>query len=137
MASAGFELQKAVHAVLVADAALSAMLGGSHVYDDVPRGQAYPYVTFGQSTERDWSTGGEDGREHLLTLHVWSRARGHKETLEIMAALRAALHDRALALGGFRLVNIRHEYSDAQRDADAETYHGTIRYRAVTEVSRE
>lgn len=133
MASAGFELQKAVHASLAGDAALLALLGGAHVYDDVPRGVAYPYVTFGQSTERDWSTGSDDGREHLITLHVWSRARGHKEAHEIMSALREVLHDASLTVSGHRLINLRHEFSDALRDADGETYHGTVRYRAVTE----
>ncbi len=133
MPSAGFELQKAMHAALAGNAELTALLGGTHVYDDVPRSAAFPYVTFGQSTERDWSTGGEEGREHLLTLHVWSRARGHRETHEIMGALRTAIHDVTLPLAGHRLVNMRHEFSDAMRDPDGETYHGVVRYRAVTE----
>lgn len=133
MASAGFELQKAVHAALSADAALTALLGGAHVYDDVPRGASYPYVTFGQSTERDWSTGSEDGREHLLTLHVWSRARGHKEAHLVMSAIRNVLHDVALSLTDYHLVNFRHEFQDAIREPDGETYHGVVRYRAVTE----
>lgn len=133
MASAALELQKAIHAALSGDGSLLGLLGGPRIWDDVPRGAAYPYVSFGQSTERDWSTGSEEGYEHILTLHVWSRSKGERETHLIMAAMRNALHDAALIVAGHRLVNLRHEFSDAMRDADGETYHGIVRYRAVTE----
>lgn len=135
MTSAGFEVQKAVHSALVADAEVVSAVGGGRIYDDVPRGAAYPYVTFGQTTERDWSTGSEDGSEHTLTLHVWSRMPGRQEAQSIVAAMRGALHDAPLSLaGGHRLVNLRHEYSDIVRDSEGETYHGIVRYRAVTEL---
>ena len=52
------------------------------VYDEVPLRAEFPYLTFGQTIERDWSTGTEPGQEHTFTLHVWSRARGRKETDE-------------------------------------------------------
>lgn len=133
MTSAGWALQKAVHAALSADAALAGLLGGPQVFDDVPQQSTYPYVALGSSTERDWSTATEDGAEHVLTLHVWSRKAGRKETREIMEAVRLALHDKPLVVGGHRLVNLRHEFSEARRDADGETYHGIVRYRAVTE----
>jgi hypothetical protein len=133
MASSGLEVQKSIHAALTGDAVLTGLLGGPRVYDDVPRGAEYPYLTFGQSTLRDWSTGLEEGHEHLLTLHVWSRANGQREAHEIMSAVEAVLHDTALTVTGHHLVNLRHEFSDAMRDADGETYHGILRYRAVTE----
>lgn len=133
MASASFALQRAVFAALSADAALVALLGSEKIYDDVPQRTGFPYVSFGQSTERDWSTATEDGAEHLVTLHVWSRAAGRKEARMIVEAVRAVLHDAPLALVGHRLVNLRHEFSDTRRDPDGETYHGIVRYRAVTE----
>ncbi|MEQ1717275.1 MAG: DUF3168 domain-containing protein [Hyphomicrobium sp.] len=133
MSSASFALQQAFHAALTADAALVALLGGARVYDDVPVRAEFPYITFGQTTERDWSTGTEPGSEHAITLHVWSRAHGRKETDDIVAAARVALHDGALTLTGHRLVNLRHEFSDARRETDGEHFHGTARFRAVTE----
>lgn len=51
-----------------------------------------------------------------------------------MAATQAALHDQPLALTGHRLINLRHEFSDVRRDADGDTFHGTVRFRAVTEA---
>lgn len=133
MASASWALQQAVHQALTADAALSALLGGPHVYDHVPRGQAYPYVTFGVTTERDWSTGSDDGGEHILTLHVWSGTAGRRQTDDIAEAMRGVLHDQPIALAGHRLVNLREELFEARRDVSDELYHGVVRFRAVTE----
>lgn len=133
MSNAGWALQQSIYAKLAADAGVLALLGAPRIYDDVPQGTPFPYLTFGQSTLRDWSTGSETGDEHLLTLHVWSRAAGRKETHAIMDVLRSALHETSLALDGHRLVNIRHEFSEARREPDGDTYHGIVRYRAVTE----
>ena len=133
MASAGWALQQSIFAALTGDATLATLLGGSRVYDDVSVRAEFPYLTFAQSNERDWSTGSEPGQEHFLTLHIWSRANGRKEAHEIMGAVRDVLHDQSLSLSGHRLVNLRHEFSDARRDSDGQTYHGIVRYRAVTE----
>lgn len=133
MASSGWALQKSIYETLAIDAGVIGLLGSSRIYDDAPQRSAFPFITLGQSTLRDWSTGSEDGDEHLLTVHVWSRAEGRKEAHEIMQALREALHERALSLEGHRLVNLRHELSEARREADGETYHGIVRLRAVTE----
>ena len=50
-----------------------------------------------------------------------------------MGAVRTALHDQPLTLTGHRLINLRHEFSEARRDPDGETIHGIARFRAVTE----
>lgn len=133
MASSAWEMQKAIFASLIADTALTDLLGGPRVYDDVPRGAELPYITFGQSTVRDWSTGTDTGHEHLFTLHVWTRVNGERIAHQIMSAVCDRLHDAALTLAGFKLVNLRHEFSDSFRDGDGETIHGVVRYRAVTE----
>jgi hypothetical protein len=133
MASASWALQSAIFARLTADAVLTALLGGERMYDDVPVRAEFPYITFGQSSDRDWSTGTDAGREHLITLHIWSREHGRKQVDEVTDAVRAALHDAAMTLNGHRLINLRHEFSDVRRDGDGETFHGISRYRAVTE----
>ncbi len=133
MASAGWALQKALFTHLSADSNVTGVLGGAKIYDDVPRDATFPYVTFGESVVRDWSTGSDEGFEHVVTLHAWSRANGRRESHEIVGALRSSLHDQALAVEGHRLINLRHEFSEARREADGETYHGIVRYRAVTE----
>lgn len=133
MPSSGWALQQSIYEALTDDAALLALLGGPRIYDDVPQSADFPYLTIGQSLVRDWSTGSEEGDEHTLTVHVWSRESGRKQTHAIIGLLREALHDRPLTLDGHRLVNLRHEFSDARREPDGDTYHGLVRYRAVTE----
>ncbi len=133
---AGWALQRGIYQALANSPDLVSLLGGVRVYDDAPQSASFPFVTLGQSAIRDWSTGTEDGAEHSLTLHVWSRSGGKREMLEIVEAIRAALHGQQLALEDHHLVNLRHEYSEARLDPDGDTFHGVVRYRAVTEPAQ-
>jgi hypothetical protein len=133
MPTSAFALQQAIFSTLSADASLLALLGGPRVYDDTPQPAAFPYVTFGQSTIRDGDASLAPADEHMITLHVWSRAAGRKQTHAIVGALRDALHDSNLTLAGHKLINLRHDFSEARRDPDGETIHGIVRLRAVTE----
>ena len=133
---ASWALQRGVYQALAGSLDLTTLLGGVRVYDDAPQAAPYPFITLGQSVIRDWSTGTEDGAEHTLTLHVWSRSGGKKQALEIIEAIRAVLHDRPLLLADHHLVNLRHEFSEARLDPDGDTFHGIVRYRAVTEPAQ-
>lgn len=133
MQSASTSLQRAVFGALTIHSRLVALLGGAKIYDGVPQETRYPFVTFGSTQERDWSTGSEAGAEHILHLHVWSEVGSRKLAQEILAEIRDALHDKPLALDGHRLVGIRHETSETRRTTGAEVLHGTARFRAVTE----
>ena len=135
-AVASWALQRGVYQALAGSLELTTLLGGVRVYDDAPQAAAYPFITLGQSVIRDWSTGTEDGAEHSLTLHVWSRSGGKKQALEIIEAIKAVLHDQPLALPDHHLVNLRHELSEARLDPDGDTFHGIVRYRAVTEPAQ-
>jgi Protein of unknown function (DUF3168) len=126
-------LQQSIFAALSADAALAALIGPGRIYDDVPQASPLPYVTLGPLTAQDWSTGSEAGTEHLVTVHVWSGARGKRQAHEVLAAIRTALHDQSLIVAGHRLVNLLHQRSEIRRAPDGETIHGTARFRAVTE----
>ena len=130
---ASWALQRSVYQALAGSSNLTTLLGGPRVYDDAPQATAFPFVTLGQSVIRDWSTGTEDGGQHELTLHVWSRAGGKHEVLAIVEAIKATLHDQPLPLEDHHLVNLRHQFSEARLDPDGDTFHGIVRYRAVTE----
>jgi Protein of unknown function (DUF3168) len=129
---ASWALQRGIYQALAGSSDLTTLLGGARIYDDAPQG-AFPFITLGQSVIRDWSTGTEDGAEHDLTLHIWSRTGGKKQVHEIIEAIRAALHDQRLILADHHLINLRHEFSEARLDPDGDTFHGIVRYRAVTE----
>ncbi|MCB1500462.1 MAG: DUF3168 domain-containing protein [Bauldia sp.] len=132
MTSPALALQAAVHAALVADASVGAVVG-DRIHDAPPRNAAFPFIALGEARTGDWSTGTEDGAEHRLVLHVWSRHRGKAECWTAIEAIRAALHEAALAVEGHRLVNLRFETADVGADRDGITWHGVARFRAVTE----
>lgn len=133
MVATALELQKAVHAVLTADAALTAALGGPRVFDHVPADTGFPYLLFGQVSARDWSSDAEEGAELTFTLDVWSKARGKAETLALMELTRKALDDAPPAPAGGKLVLMRLERAEADFDADLSLYRGTMRFRALVE----
>lgn len=132
MTAPALELQKAIFSALGADGGMIAAVG-QRIYDHAPANVPFPYVTFGRTSIYDWSTGTESGTEQLLTLHVWSKAKGKKEALDIMERARSVLEDAALDLDGHKLVNLRQEFSEVRYDEDLSVYHGLLRFRAVTE----
>ena len=55
--AASAALRAAVHDALVADAALTTMLGGPKIYDEPPRSATFPYITLGETRIADFSAG--------------------------------------------------------------------------------
>ena len=128
-----WELQEAIYTALTGDAPLMAMITGVH--DHVPQETAFPYITIGASTAREWGAAGVEGIEATLTIHVWSRTRGHKEAKQITAEIHRIMHDADLSVTGHALINLRFEFGETMLDADGVTYHGITRYRAVTHAT--
>jgi len=126
-------LQKAIFAALSNDPVLTGLLGAGKVFDDVPQRASFPYLTIGQATLRDWSTATEEGEEHMLTLQIWSNEAGHKTLQAAVQAIHDLLHNATLTLEGHNLINLRHDFTDLNRDRNNEAYHALTRYRAVTE----
>lgn len=133
MPASAAALRAAIHDALNNDDPLVSMLGGAKIYDEPPREAALPYVTLGEAVVSDRSTSTEDGDEHALTLHVWSRQGGHREAHLISGAVLQALIDAPLTPEGQHLANLRFVVADIRREADGRTYHGVVRLRAVTE----
>lgn len=134
MASSGsWNLQKGVYEALTSDASVTGLLGGANIFATAPQSANYPYLTLGESINPDWSSGSEDGKERTLTLHVWSRAGGEEETHDIIKAIQAVLQNGPVAVNDDHRVSLRHEFTGARQDPNDETYHGIVRYRAVTE----
>lgn len=132
--SASWALQQAIFATLSNDSGVQALLGATpRIYDAVPRDSMFPYAVIGDASESDWSTATETGSEHVITIHVWSRAPGHKEAKDIAEAIRAALDGAALTITGQTLIGIRYLDTDYARASDGQTYRASLRFRAVLE----
>ncbi|HEY0106686.1 MAG TPA: DUF3168 domain-containing protein [Rhizomicrobium sp.] len=134
MSAASWALQQAIFAALAASDAVKAVAGDPpRVFDAVPRGSAYPYIVIGDDREADWSTATEAGSQHILTVHIWSRAPGRRETRLAAQAVIDVLDGAALALDGQTLVDLRWLDGESARESDGETVHAQLRFRAVTE----
>ena len=133
MAHPSSELQKTIFETLTGDRSLTSLLGGPKVFDRRPERIPFPYLTLGRTAVVDWSTGTEDGSEHILTLHVWAKGGGKQETYEIMDKVSVRLNGANLPLEGHHLVNLQLQFAEARQETDSATYHGILRFRAVTE----
>ena len=132
--SASWALQQAIYATLIASGDMQEVVG-ERVFDAPPRGAAFPYVVIGDDTESDWSTATEPGSEHQIAIHVWSRAIGRREARLVAEAVKDALDGAELNVTGQALIDIRFLSVGFYREADGETTHGTLRFRAVLEPS--
>jgi hypothetical protein len=134
MSAASWALQQAIFATLAAAADIREAVGDPpRIYDAVPRGSAFPYIVIGDDKESDWSTATELGTAHALTIHIWSRAAGRKETRLAAQAVIEALNGAELTLDGQALIDLRYLESDSVRENDGETVHAQLRFKALLE----
>lgn len=129
MSDAGWALQVAVKTALDAAPPI-----GATVYDDVPADAGWPHIEIGDLRAYDWSAAQLRGEDHVFEIHVWSRYAGRKEAHALMAAIKGRLHEMDLGLVGASLVLLRFLDDELFRDADGETRHGIVRFRAITTV---
>lgn len=122
----------ALRVAALAHAGVAALVG-DRVYDDPPPDVVFPYLTLGRAESRPVDASGAEALEHAVTLHVWSRHGGRAEALDVIAALRAALHNAPLSVAGRRLVMLLVQFTDVFRSGDGRTTHGVVRVRAITE----
>lgn len=131
MTAAGRAVQRALYETLCAHAGLAARVTG--IFDHVPEGQGLPYVTVGEAVETDWSAVDFAGRDHRLSVHVWSQHAGMAEAKDILGLVDEALEHIPEQLGGHRLVSLRFLSSRVIADVEDGVRHGVAEYRARTE----
>lgn len=126
------ELQGAIVSRLKADAGVIALVG-DRVFDTVPSGAPFPYVSYGPvdnlSDDADCIT----GFDITVQIDVWSRAVGFPEAKRISNAVRAALHDAPITLSVNALALIEHRQTRTIRDPDGLTSHAAMTFNALIE----
>lgn len=129
--SALLSIQKAIFDRLTFDETLMSKVTG--VFDDVPEGHAFPYVTIGDATSSPFRTMSRFGEEVTITLHIWSQYKGFKEANEILTELNRLLADQDLVVDGYDVMSSMYEFSETIRDPDGKTRHLPVRYRIVVQ----
>ena len=131
--NAALSLQKAMRAALLADGALTTLLGGAHVFDEAPRGAKAPLVIFESIETRDWSTSDAKAHEHFVQLQVATSERGRAQVQAICDRIESVLDNAVLTLTGHSLVNLRLIFWSVARNRGEQTFGATLRFRAATE----
>ena len=127
------ELQGLIITRLKADAAVIALVG-NRVYDSVPQGAPFPYISYGPSNVIEEDATCINGATHYLQVDGWSRAPGFPEAKKIAGAVRDCLHDvEGLTLTDNALVMLEHYQTQIMRDPDGLTSHAVITLQAYVE----
>ncbi len=124
------DLQKAIVAALKADPDVVALVG-QRIYDAVPSGAAFPYVTIGGDEVTQDDAECLEAFDIFSQIDVWSRAVGQPEMKQIAGAVRAVLHDAVLTLDDYALVSLQHQITRYLVDPDGTTHHAAISLRAL------
>lgn len=119
-----FAAQTKIYQVLTA-----ANIASGRVYDHAPQDVVFPFVEIGESLEMEDDNAASKGVEHILTLHAWSRYRGQKEIKDIVAAIRAALHQQNLTVTGLASCNSFVDGVTHLIEDDGLTRHAAVRVR--------
>jgi len=124
-------LQIAMREALLAHAPLLALLGGGHVFDELPRGTQEPYVAFAGIETRDWSVQGQKAHEHFISLEVKTKSRSRALAQDIVGEIETALDNADLPLPGHALVNLRLTFWTVAKSN--EVFGAQVKFRAATE----
>lgn len=118
------ELQEAIYAALVADAAIGAIVG-DRISDGLP--SDYPAITFGPSDYIPEDMYCIEGRSESLQIDCWVRDGGNLWPARRLAdTVKTLLHDADLSLATHALTGILVERVRAFMDPDGLTGHGVV-----------
>lgn len=127
------DFQTAIRSQLNANPALVAIIGAGKVLDDVPHASepgapAYPFVTIGDQIGTENGSDTHDESSISITLHAWSRYPGRLQALNILDAIRDALHNQSVFVAHGLVYLLLYQSHETLKDGDGETYHGVIRF---------
>ena len=133
--SATNELQKAVFDLLVADAGVHA-IAADRIYDRVPEGATFPYVTIDALVAAEDDEECIDGLSYTVQVSGWSRYQGGKKEVNGLAdAIRAALHKADASVTTNALCFLRVVLVRVMADPDGLTQHAVVQVEARMETA--
>ena len=133
MMQPGLAVQQAMKAALSSRPALVNILGGAHVYDELPRGATAPNVLFTTIETRDWSVADQKAHESFVTLEISSKSRSRAQAQNIVQEIELALDGASLGVTDHNLVNLRCVFISAAKAKAQDFFTATMRFRAATE----
>jgi len=108
------------------------------IYDDVTQAgdsgndSAFPYIVIGGDSVLDMSTDTSSGGDISVTIDVWSRYDGKRETKRIQAEIYRALHRATLTVPNHEFIGCDFDQEQPVTiDPDGHTYHGVSSFRVL------
>lgn len=122
----GAQLQAAIYATLTASPAVA----DGRVYDRVPEGPTFPYVTIGDEQIVDDGNSCAAAWEAFSDVHVWSRpVSGSKAEAKGLVADVVPVVLAITAVTGFTVIAAELQTSRTLRDPDGLTEHSALTFR--------
>ena len=131
--NSGLAIQIAMRDALLARIPLRTLLGGAHVFDEMPRGANAPYVHFTALETRDWSVADQKAHEHFITIETTTNHRGRGFAQQVADEIEATLDNANLTLVDHKLINLRVIFTNVSRNNKTENFGVIQRFRAATE----
>ncbi len=122
--SAIWETQKAIYSKLTASTPLMAMVEG--VFDYVPEGNAFPYITIGDISCDNLPVLGKDNYSLDASINAYSRANGRKELAAVLEKIREVLENQPLTITGYGHVFTRYVSAETIQMGDGKTLAGRV-----------
>ena len=126
MADPSFALQVALFDRLAAEVSCP-------IYDSVPMDAPFPYVSLDYEISNNDDPLASRRDIRLFYLSVWSDFKGQEEVKRLMAEIDSATHERPLPLTTGRVVSIRVDRKQTNREPDGVTYQGSVTLRIITQ----
>lgn len=128
-------LQGGIVAALRADAALTALIGASGVFDAPPRGRPAPYIVLARHDLVPRDADAAPGSEHRVLLHLWHPDASRRAVLAIAERVLAVLLEGDLAAAGLAVTSRNHERTDTAIDLATGAARAVLTLRFFTEPS--
>lgn len=124
------EVQKAIYDALVA----ASISGVQHIRDApvrTPTENDFPFIEIGNSQDIPADAGGDEGVEHFIDVHAYSRSGAQKQIKEIAQAIRAALHGQDLTVTGKASAHCWLDSARIMQDRDGQTSHSIQTFQVI------
>ena len=117
---ASWSLQVAIVDFLTQRRDVQVVLGVNpvRIFDDVPEDAEFPYAVIGEDDEENVGGDGLPGSGHSITVTVFSRAVGFKESKAIAGVLRRALEGVRVTVPGFDVIRLSWVNTQHRRHPD-------------------
>src|ERR1700748_2277244 len=98
------------------------------VFDRIPNGPTFPYVSFGEIQVIPETAEGIDATQTFVVLHAWDRFKSSSATRSLARLIIAVLHDADLTLPEGQLQSLLLQSSRPFPDPDGLTMHAVLTF---------